>query len=219
MSTGRSIHAVPSITPSPREGIEDGPRLRVPRAPRSSPCIGLKPLRRDRLGFPPLTRKAQKAALGHRRPAERPSCECQRPGGSSDVDPLPAARRPVVALVATAWPADGDGATMFHRPGEVTAWLAVRAIVDFVQASEQVHGQDCSCQLVLGSAAVAAACFFILWLRRRRSRSLIRGLFQDYFAESFAAEELGRRVRASSAGALRAEVSSSPRPSQPSSSP
>ena len=27
MSTGRSIHAVPSITPSPREGIEDGPRL------------------------------------------------------------------------------------------------------------------------------------------------------------------------------------------------
>ena len=29
MSTGRSIHAVPSITPSPREGIENGPRLRV----------------------------------------------------------------------------------------------------------------------------------------------------------------------------------------------
>ena len=27
MSTGRSIHAVPSITPSLREGIEDGPRL------------------------------------------------------------------------------------------------------------------------------------------------------------------------------------------------
>ena len=26
VSTGRSIHAVPSITPSPREGIEDGPR-------------------------------------------------------------------------------------------------------------------------------------------------------------------------------------------------
>jgi hypothetical protein len=51
--------------------------------------------------------------------------------------------------------------------------------------------------VVLGSAAVAAACFFILWLRRRRARSLIRGLFQDYFAESFAAEELGRRVRAS----------------------
>ena len=25
VSTGRSIHAVPSITPSPREGIEDGP--------------------------------------------------------------------------------------------------------------------------------------------------------------------------------------------------
>jgi hypothetical protein len=28
VSTGRSIHAVPSITPSPREGIEDRPRLR-----------------------------------------------------------------------------------------------------------------------------------------------------------------------------------------------
>ena len=40
VSTGRSIHAVPSITPSPREGIEDGPRLRLPRAPRSSPRIG-----------------------------------------------------------------------------------------------------------------------------------------------------------------------------------
>jgi hypothetical protein len=51
--------------------------------------------------------------------------------------------------------------------------------------------------VVLGSAAVAVACFFILWLRRRQARHLIRGLFQDYFAESFAAEELGRRVRAS----------------------
>ena len=29
MSTGRSIHAVPSITPSPREGIEDGPRTKA----------------------------------------------------------------------------------------------------------------------------------------------------------------------------------------------
>ena len=29
VSTGPSIHAVPSITPSPREGIEDGPRLRA----------------------------------------------------------------------------------------------------------------------------------------------------------------------------------------------
>ena len=33
MSTGRSIHAVPSITPSPREGIEDGPRLRDQMTP------------------------------------------------------------------------------------------------------------------------------------------------------------------------------------------
>jgi len=29
VSTGQSIHAVPSITPSLREGIEDGPRLRA----------------------------------------------------------------------------------------------------------------------------------------------------------------------------------------------
>jgi hypothetical protein len=29
VSTGRSIHAVPSITPSQREGIQDGPRLRA----------------------------------------------------------------------------------------------------------------------------------------------------------------------------------------------
>ena len=35
MSTGRSIHAVPTITRSPREGIEDEPRLRLLRAPRS----------------------------------------------------------------------------------------------------------------------------------------------------------------------------------------
>ena len=86
---------------------------------------------------------------------------------------------------------------MFHRPGEVTAWLAVRAIVDFVQTSEQVHGQDCSCQRRPRVGRRRGGCFFILWLRRRRARSLIRGLFQDYFAESFAAEELGRRVRAS----------------------
>ena len=38
------------------------------------------------------------------------------------------------------------GAIMFHRPGEVAPWLAVCAIVDFVQASEQVRGQYCSCQ-------------------------------------------------------------------------
>jgi hypothetical protein len=50
--------------------------------------------------------------------------------------------------------------------------------------------------VVLGSAAAAAACFFTFWLRRRRARSFIRGLFEDYFAERFAADELGRRVRA-----------------------
>jgi len=38
---------------------------------------------------------------------------------------------------------------------------------------------------------------FTFCLRRRRAKSLIRGLFEDYFAERFAAEELGRRVRAS----------------------
>ena len=74
VSTGRSIHAVPSITPSPREGIEDGPRLRAvkPRfarrrlrfelqsaeSPGISPRIGLKRPRRDRLRS--STRKAPK---------------------------------------------------------------------------------------------------------------------------------------------------------------
>jgi len=62
--------------------------------------------------------------------------------------------------------------------------------------------------VVLGLAAVAAAaCLFTLSRRRRRARSLIRGLFEDYFDERFAADELGRRVRAS-VGALRAEMSS-----------
>jgi hypothetical protein len=37
VSTGRSIHAVPSITPSLREGIEDGPRLRADRLGRRAP--------------------------------------------------------------------------------------------------------------------------------------------------------------------------------------
>ena len=47
VSTGRSIHAVPSITPSPREGIEDGPRLRQLRAPRSGQRRAEKRPRRD----------------------------------------------------------------------------------------------------------------------------------------------------------------------------
>jgi hypothetical protein len=52
--------------------------------------------------------------------------------------------------------------------------------------------------VVLGLAViVAAACLFTFSLRRRRAKSLIHGLFEDYFAERFAAEELGRRVRAS----------------------
>ena len=52
--------------------------------------------------------------------------------------------------------------------------------------------------VILELATVAApACLFTLWLRRRRAKSLIQGLFEDYFAERFAAEELGRRVRAS----------------------
>jgi hypothetical protein len=36
VSTGQSIHAVPSITPSLREGIEDGPRLPVSGPPAKS---------------------------------------------------------------------------------------------------------------------------------------------------------------------------------------
>jgi hypothetical protein len=48
VSTSRSIHAVPSITPSPREGIEDGPRLRVRTRGEGKltsfparPCVGV----------------------------------------------------------------------------------------------------------------------------------------------------------------------------------
>ena len=55
--------------------------------------------------------------------------------------------------------------------------------------------------------------FFILWLRRRRPEHLIRGLFRDYFAEFFAAEELGRRMRASVGRRFATKTSSSPRPS------
>jgi hypothetical protein len=52
--------------------------------------------------------------------------------------------------------------------------------------------------VVLGSTdVVVAACLFTFWLRRPRARSLTRGLFEDYFTERFAAEELGRRVRSS----------------------
>jgi F0F1-type ATP synthase assembly protein I len=55
--------------------------------------------------------------------------------------------------------------------------------------------------VVLGSAAVVmAACLFTFWLRRHRAKSLIRGLFEDYFDERFAADELGRRVRANVSG-------------------
>ena len=111
-------------------------------------------------------------------------------------------------------------ATMFPRPGEVTPWLAACAIVDFVQASEQVRGQDCSGQrrprigrrrgsvassssgcAGAGPEALFAACFRITSPRASPLKN--------------SADECGQ----ASAGALRAEVSSSPRPSQPSSTP
>ena len=43
VSTGRSIHAVPSITPSPREGIEHGPRLPSAESPRAQAGAWPKP--------------------------------------------------------------------------------------------------------------------------------------------------------------------------------
>jgi hypothetical protein len=62
VSTGRSIHAVPSITPSLREGIEDGPRLRLPRAPRIEASIWPK-IGRDGIGWDHPTWRRQKAFL------------------------------------------------------------------------------------------------------------------------------------------------------------
>jgi hypothetical protein len=46
VSTGRSIHAAPSITPSPREGIEGGPRLRVRNAVSAFNTADSRALRR-----------------------------------------------------------------------------------------------------------------------------------------------------------------------------
>jgi hypothetical protein len=59
-------------------------------------------------------------------------------------------------------------------------------------------GRIAAVSVALALAAVAvAACWLTFWLRRRRAKTLVRGLFEDYFAERFAAEELGGRVRAS----------------------
>jgi C4-dicarboxylate-specific signal transduction histidine kinase len=79
----------------------------------------------------------------------------------------------------------------------ITASLAVVLLSILSRHNEQVMDRIEAVRVVLGSAAVAvAACLFTFWLRRHRARSRIRDLFEDYFAERFAVEELGRRVRA-----------------------
>ena len=94
MSTGRSIHAVPSITPSPREGIEDGPRLRVrTRSNRAGRDRPEDPRRRHqrRLTSPPLPSRG-----GPQTRPERPraphQAACEPPsalsGGDEDVEGL-----------------------------------------------------------------------------------------------------------------------------------
>src|ERR1700722_4788710 len=80
----------------PRGRPED-PRLRAPHSP---PRLARKRPRPGRLASPPSW-KAQKAALGHR-PAERASCERQRPGGSTVVISIPCQRlvAPRLAVVS-----------------------------------------------------------------------------------------------------------------------
>ena len=110
---------------SPREGIEDGPRLRLPRAPRSSPRIGLNPPRWDRLGSP--------YAEGDK---SRPSPTVGTPSGASlpasAIRPLdrrglkvaPPRCRPVVAVaVLCGAMAAGTGAyaVALKRPAAVRA--------------------------------------------------------------------------------------------------
>ena len=55
VSTGRSIHAVPSITPSPREGIGYGPRL---------PETARLPAKLSRAWLRPLSRRQRQPAAG-----------------------------------------------------------------------------------------------------------------------------------------------------------
>jgi hypothetical protein len=81
------------------EGPTRGPRLRAPHSP---PRLARKRPRPGRLASPP-TWKAQKAALGHR-PAERASCERQRPGGSTVVRLTSRHRDVVQRLPSLSWP-------------------------------------------------------------------------------------------------------------------
>ena len=73
------------------------------------------------------------------------------------VDPLPAARRPVVALVATAWPADRDGLLCSIVPARSPrGWRLVLSSILSRQVSKFVD-RIAAVSVVLGSAAVAAA--------------------------------------------------------------
>ena len=83
VSTGLSIHAAPSITPSPSEGIEDGPRLRLLRAPALRPVSGrnLVATGSARVTLPGRRQKAFLAVGSAQRG--------RRVGGASCANPLP----------------------------------------------------------------------------------------------------------------------------------
>ena len=115
------------------------------------------------------------------------------------------------------WPADRDRATMFHRLGEVSERLAVRPIVDFAQASEQAMDRIAAFSVVLGSAAVAAACFSSSGCAGAGPDALFAVCLRIISPRASPLKNSADECRRASAGALRAEVSSSPRPSQPSS--
>jgi hypothetical protein len=90
-------------------------------------------------------------------------------------------------------------------PDHGVAWHPYLSLHD-----ERVHGRHCSGQRGLRVAVVSAAVgVFVFWLRSRRDRSIIRCLLEDYFVERFAAEELGRRMRAHVGRRITAAMSSS----------
>ena len=99
MSAGRSIHAVPSITPSPREGIEDGPtgapalRLGEPKNGVAVVLAGVRIALKSRL--------AEDEALG--RPVDRRATEAPPRVASRRW------RRKPAAVTAMRGHADGGG--------------------------------------------------------------------------------------------------------------
>jgi hypothetical protein len=78
--------------------LAEGPTRGPPaESPALTAAFGQKTAAAGSAGVP-TTWKAQKAALGHRRPAERASCERQRPGGATVVISIPCQRLVVQRL-------------------------------------------------------------------------------------------------------------------------